>query len=229
MEEQEDTEPREGERPKNIPRRIGIALGAVGMVAMISAVALGLRHFEPALGFGTGYLSRTPFVIELDAAGIDAELERLRELPGKTLLANTGLANLGEIAAAKTACIANLMVDRPDPKAMAAATRLFVVLFAVRKRTESPLIDPRFDKYSAYDVEDMEGLRQLVESGDIRESEIERLAQLMQEYGAASHPIYSGLDLDAGGWVYPDFQKIVAASGANATRISTCFRARAGG
>jgi hypothetical protein len=191
---------------------------------MISATVLALKHFEPSLGFGTGILSRPPFVIELDAAGIDAELARLRGLPGETLP-----ANLGKIAEAKTACIAKLMVDKPDPKAMAAATRLFVVLFAVRKRTESPLIDPSFHEFSAYDAEDMEGLLQLVESGVIRESGMERLVQLVQEYGAASHPIYSGLGLDAGGWAYPDFQKIVAASGANAKRVSTCFRARAGG
>jgi hypothetical protein len=224
MEEQEDTAPLEGERPKNIPRRIGLFVGAVGLLFVIGAAAMGLRHFGPSLDIGIGLSSASPFVIELDAAGIDAELARLRGLPGETLP-----TSLGVIAEAKTACIANLMADRPDPKAMAAATRLFVVLFAARKRTESPLIDPRFYEFSTYDAEDMEGLLQLVENGVIRESDIERMVALVQDYGTATHPIYSGLDLDAGGWAYPDFQKIVTVSGANAKRINTCFRARVGG
>lgn len=224
MEEQEDTAPLEGERPKNIPRRIGLVVGTVGLLFVICAAALGLKHFGPSLDIGIGFPSASPFAIDLDAAGIDAELARLRGLPGETLP-----TNLGVIAEAKTACIADLMVDKPGPKAMAAATRLFVVLFAARKQTESPLIDPRFYKFAAYDTEDVESLQQLVEDGVIRESDIERMMALVRDYGTATHPIYSGLDLDAGGWAYPDFQKIVTVSGANAKRINTCFRARVGG
>ena len=112
---------------------------------------------------------------------------------------------------------------------MAAATRSFVVLFAARKRTESPLIDPRLFKFSAFDAEDREGLSKLVESGVIRKSDRERLVALVQDYSAAAHPIYSGLELDAGGWAYPDFEKIVATAATNAKRVSTCFGARAGG
>jgi hypothetical protein len=130
LEEQEDSAPGGVETPKNIPRRIGLVLGAAGLLFMVSAVVLGLKYFDPLLDFGIGLQSEAPFVIELDAAGIEAELARLRGLPGETLP-----ANLGTIAEAKTACITNLMVDKPGPKAMAAATRLFVVLFAARKRT----------------------------------------------------------------------------------------------
>lgn len=235
MEEQEDTAPHGAEEPedaapdgveeqKSASRGIGLVLGMAGLVAVIVAVLSVSGHLDPMNGVWWPSQSKAGFVITLDPVAIDAELARLRGLPGETLS-----TNLEKIAQAKTACIVQLMVDKPGAKAMAAATRLFVVLSAARQQTESPLIDPRFYEFSAYDAQDTEGLLQLVESGGIRKSDMERLAKLGEDYSAASHPIYSGLGLGAGEWAYLDFKNIVAVAGTNAERVNACYRARAGG
>jgi hypothetical protein len=224
VEEQEDAAPDGVEGQGNTTRGIGIVLGMAGLLAVIVAVLSVSGHLDPMNGVWRPGQSETSFVITLDPVAIDAELARLRGLPGETLP-----ANLGRIAQGKTACIVQLMVDKPGAKAMAAATRLFVVLSAARQRTESPLIDPRLYEFSAYDAQDTEGLLQLVESGVIPKFDMERLAKLVEDYSAASHPIYSGLGLDAGEWAYLDFKKIAAVAGTDAKRVNACDRARVGG
>jgi hypothetical protein len=224
MEEQEDTAPYEVDEEKGASRGIGIVLGIAGLLMMAAAGLIVSGIFGPLDDLRIPGLASARFEIALDAAGIDAELGRLRELPGETLP-----ANLGAVASARVACTVDLLAQRPGTVAIEAAGRYFLIVFAMRKQVSSPLIDPRIREISLGTAKPLNDLAELVENGEIAESKLKEWDRLVASYREASHPIYTGLQLEEGNWVYADFGKIVAAAQANAKRVGACYRARVGG
>jgi hypothetical protein len=224
MEEQEDTAPDGVGEQKNPPRGLGIVLGMAGLLMMVVAGMFVFGFFGPVSEAWRPGRSNAEFAITLDAAGIDAELARLRGLPGEPLP-----ADLGALASARVACTIELLAERPGAAAIEAASRYFVILSAIRKHVESPLIDPRTREIPPGAAETMDDLAQLVKNGGVTQSKFREWTQLIASYLEASHPIYTGLQLDEKRWAYADFSAIVAAGSANVERIRTCYRKRAGG
>jgi hypothetical protein len=204
--------------------RFGFFLGTLGLGLLIVAVITSVRYLDPTSGPQGAGQPGYRFAVELDAAQIDAELMRLRALPGETLP-----ANLGVVAGAKTACIVAVMGDKPNKAAIEAATRYFTVVFAIQERAASPLIDPRAQDFEFGIADSPDELRAKVESGEISERQVQRWIDLVSDYLHASHPLYGGLKLDQGGWAYTDFTKILALGRLNWERIAPCYRARTGG
>lgn len=163
------------------------------------------------------------FTISLDAAEIDAELARLRELPGETLP-----VDLGAVASARVSCTVDLLVDRPGAEAMEAANRYFLIEFAARKKIDSPLVDPRTLEFTVGGADSLDDVRYLAAEGVITEAKLKGWEQLVGGYLDAANPIYSGLQLEKKRWAYADFIKIVDVGKANIGRVRTCYRARTG-
>ena len=204
--------------------RFGLFLGTGGIALLLVAVVTSIKYLDPSAGLGGDGPARMRFVVEVDPVQIDAELARLGELPDGALP-----ANLGVVAGAKTACIAEIMGDKPNKAAIAAATRYFIILSAIRNRVASPLIDPHALDFEIDIADSPDELRAKVESGEVSERPVQRWVDLVSDYLHASHPLYAGLKLDQGGWAYTDFTKILALGQVNWQRIAPCYRARAGG
>ena len=204
--------------------RFGLFLGTVGLGLLIVTGITAYKFLGPAGGLQIGGQSQFRFVVELDAAQTEAELARLRGLPDAALP-----ATLGVVAGAKTACVVGLMADKPNAAAIEAARRYFTVVFAIRDKVASPLIDPRAGKFEFAIADSPVELRAMVESGDISEAQIERWSDLVSDYIHATHPLYTGLGLDQGGWAYTDFTNILALGQANWVRVAPCYRSRSGG
>jgi hypothetical protein len=224
MDEQEDTAPDGVEAQKNTPRGIGIVLGIAGLMMMTVAGMVVFGFFGPVSEAWRPGRSNAPFAITLDAAGIDAELARLRGLPGEPLP-----ADLGAVARARVACTVELLAARPGPAAVEAASRYYLIVSAMRKHVPSPLIDPRTREVSLGGIDSFDDPVQLVKTGQITEARFREWDRLVASYRQGSHPIYTGLQLEQSTWASADFGEIVAVEHANAERVRTCYRARAGG
>jgi hypothetical protein len=182
----------------------GIAVGTIGLGMVIIAGIFALKTF----GSGGDSVERVEarFMSHLSEAQINAELDRLRGLPGEPKP-----ANVGQIADAMVGCTVELLTGQPDSKAQEAGRRYFAVIHAIEEGIASPLVDPRVLAYS----------------GDVAGEKAYR--KRMANYANITHPIYAGLELDATGFALADFEKVVIAQNANAERVKACAARRVGG
>ena len=182
----------------------GIAVGTIGLGMVIIAGIFALKTF----GSGGDSVERVEarFMSHLSEAEINAELDRLRGLPGEPKS-----ANVGQIADAIVSCAAEMMTGKPTAKAQEASRRYFTVVHAINERIASPLIDPQVQGYS----------------GDTTTDQAYR--SRVANYANTTHPIFTGLDLDANGFARADFEKVVIAESANAKRVKACAARRVGG
>lgn len=199
-------------------------LGVIGLAVAIVAGLFASGYFGPVDEISWPGGSGEEFQITLDAAQIDAEIARLRGLPGDPLP-----VSLGAVATARVACTRDLMADRPGPVATEAANRYFLIVLAARKRAESPLIDPRTRGISFGDGNSLDDPFELAARGAITDAKLQEWDQLVAAYRRASHPIHAGLKIEESKWAKADFGKIVTTAQSDAERVRTCYRARVGG
>jgi hypothetical protein len=207
--------------PRQTARYVGVVLGLLGICAVIVAGVFGAKYFEAAIA---PFLGDKPFEITLNEAEVEAELDRLRALPGAPLP-----ADLGAIADARVACATQLLADRASDKAKAAAARYFVILFAARRQAQSPLVNPLFLESAASGGVERKALRQFLQTGVVGAGAAEGLAAAAKEYRAISHPLYAGLDLEHTSWAQSDLERILLAASTDTERLADCTRKRVGG
>jgi hypothetical protein len=199
-------------------------VAVVGLAILVAAGLSGSGYLGQISEFSWPGKSTPQFAISLEPAEIDAELARLRGLPGGGLP-----ADLGTIANARVNCTVAFLEAPPGAAARNAAFRYYLIILAMRKNVSSPLIDPRAAAISLGKVDSLDDPAQLWELGEITEATFKQWDRVMASYREATHPVFNGLNMDQSKWAFADFGKIVSVGLTHADRIRACYRARAAG
>ena len=98
----------------------------------------------------------------------------------------------------------------------------------MRNRLESPLIDPRTADIPLDGGEAVDGLAEAWKRDGESAGTVDRWRWILSWYAKPGHAIYSGLNIEPGGWANADLDNILLAAKLGGDTFRACYRSRAG-
>ncbi|HSF96433.1 MAG TPA: hypothetical protein VLA52_15515 [Thermohalobaculum sp.] len=188
------------------------------LMVIVSVVTIVRFSYDPPPYSGL------PFEITLTPEETRAELDRLAELRDQSLP-----SSLGSMASAAQGCIQGSLGKTPDAEVLQAARRFFLMIFAMRNRFESPLIDPRIADIPLDGPPSVDGLLDYWRSEGASKATADRWRWILAHYARVDHPIYTGIAIEPGGWANADLDKLFLSVKLSGESFISCYRSRSGG